>query len=111
MNAEVKALWVKTLRENEYPQIRGTLCNNAGAGGTGYCVMGILELLYHKSQGRYQFGWERGMSREALKWAGLSKEDPKVRYNGKYVSLWDLNDKHYLSFPKLADIIESSSSL
>lgn len=90
MNAELKDKWLAALRSGEYQQTRSALKNEDG-----YCCLGVLAHVYSGDWGRdNKKGYEK--VREVLA--------------DKYTldSLMCLNDTEDLSFPAIADWIETN---
>ena len=109
--AEARRLWVEALRSGEYKQGDGRLKYD-----NKLCVLGIACDLYAKNtgQGRWEddsfyvssddYGYEGCVPSEVMDWLGLRDEDGGT-YDGE--ALYELNDDG-VSFPELADIIESN---
>jgi hypothetical protein len=102
MNPEVKKLWVDALRSGEYKQCTGILAKEDGS----RCVLGVLLAVAAKNNVPCNFSQtEDGylIPQSVADWAGLDFKD--VCYPGTFA---DMNDRAYLSFPKLADWIEAN---
>lgn len=123
MKKQIKKLWVKALRSGEYAQTRNKMCS---VRGNSFCCLGVLQELYIQDQykkGNTHIGWENDkeksfdgllfngeestiLDNKVVKWAGLKRKDPLIKYNSKKQTLVYLNDDKKLNFKQIADIIE-----
>jgi hypothetical protein len=108
MNPEIKSKWVVALRSGEYRQIASRLRRNDT-----YCCLGVLCDLHSKATGRewddtFYSGSYDVLPRSVVEWAQLDSTNPNVTYEGKLMSLSNLNDDHECNFSIIADVIEAS---
>jgi len=110
VNKEIKARWVAALRSGVYNQTRGVLHNEKG-----YCCLGVLcDIHANETNTRwvpeaFSFvynGANMVLPSDVCKWAGLTRNDPTVKVDGKHEALSNMNDLHQKSFDEIADVIE-----
>lgn len=102
-----RQLWVNALRSGDYKQCQGTL----GGPEHGYCCLGVACDVYERETGErlprrdgiYGAGALWDEFRPVQRWLGL--RDPGGDYSD--ARLVSHNDIHDMSFPEIADIIES----
>ncbi len=107
MNKDVQSKWVSALRSNEYEQGVSRLKT-----GTVFCCLGVLCDLYLKEHNKFWgddtvYADGADLPHKVAIWAGLIHTDPSVIFEGLNDRLTTLNDRHQLSFPKIADLIEA----
>jgi hypothetical protein len=120
MNKRIKARWLRALRSGRYKQGTGNLQPVEGK----FCCLGVLCDLHAKSTGgvwehecgvgRQYLGADLTLPDEVWKWAGLKRDNPRIRLVGrpgnKSVALSDLNDgsnnERHRTFKQIANLIE-----
>lgn len=120
MNPRVKKKLLKALRSDEYVQGFNSMCQNSRMQDS-FCPLGVLcQIHAEETGGSWEADEDVGLSygdnfytlpSEVLRWAGLGTYDDVVRIlnpDGSPTSLATLNDTDRLSFPEIADVIESS---
>lgn len=125
MRAEIKKLWVETLRSGDYAQGTGRLRVISDRSEVQYCCLGVLcelhRLYADKSDGPGL--WRRDgrdymylnsfvlLPDEVIKWAGLKYQSPFVKVSERLgrceMALSELNDMG-TSFDRIADLIDAS---
>jgi hypothetical protein len=138
VNANAKA-WIRAMRLGEFRQGRGALaklhngklyccplgvaCELArAAGAIDYTSESKTKPNGVREYGTRFGGQEAALPREVADWLGLKPGsascivngevvafNPRMIWKGEAVTLTDLNDKHELTFPELADAIEANS--
>jgi hypothetical protein len=123
MNPEIKTRWVEALRSGSYKQLTGALHLDSSS-GSAFCCLGVLCDL--AIQDGILPGWDRFVDfpddeepeewndeflpGQVQTWAGLGTANPAVQepeYPGDEVTLAACNDERNLSFPQIADLIET----
>lgn len=107
MKKEVKELWVRALRSEDYHQGHGALRTRYGEEGeedppVKHCCLGVLcELsgLEYESAGWW-------LPTAVQEWAGISVPSPELQHGDEWLSIDVLNDEVHLTFEELADLIE-----
>ncbi len=105
MNLRVKKLWVDALESGEYnKQIEfGNLKND-----TGFSPLGVLYDLYCKEHkidfDSSYFSINKYLPLEVVAWAGLSDEDPPIKYSFNY-TLRVASDNSNITFLEIAQWI------
>lgn len=125
MDPVIKAKWVSALRSGEYQQTQGKLKRvKADEYPVGFCCLGVLCDLHAKEKGQdwkdtehdtrwhNYFGISDDLPIQVQEWAGLSSENPEVRFYDenneitRHEALAVLNDDYRYNFTELADLIE-----
>lgn len=114
MNQEFKKEWVNALRNGEYTQGKGVLnrfgkCCCLGVACELLVKKGVLTSKLDEKEGMYQYGEELNealLPAEAIKYMGIGKHNPTVKYKGYKPALSSLNDSDK-TFLEIADLIEA----
>lgn len=107
MNKDAQSKWVAALRSGKYEQGVSRLKT-----GTTFCCLGVLCDLYLKEHSKFwgsdgAYEGDPDLPEKVVTWAGLADRDPSVIFEGLNDRLTTLNDRHQLSFRKIADLIEA----
>jgi hypothetical protein len=113
MNESVKAKWLEALRSGKYKQFRSKLKD-----GNKFCCLGVLCDIHSQETGKKWKTQKDGtavyidsgnvLPVEVAEWAGVSSQNPSVKFGWMSRSLAELNDFTRLSFRDIADLIEKS---
>ena len=119
MKTEIKQRWVEALRSGSYKQLTGVLHRDSSS-GSAFCCLGVLCDL--AIQDGILPGWDRFVDfpdeeepgewtdeflpGRVQAWAGCNA-NPGVTLDDCSVALAACNDERNLSFPQIADLIET----
>lgn len=111
MKEDIKAEWVKRLREERYTPGKGLLRYVNPNGSEEYCPLGVLAeiaveqgaITRKRDENIYVYdGLPATLPVSVREWAGLNSVSPRV--NG--TEIWQLNDFDAVTHPQMADLIE-----
>lgn len=111
MPKELKEKWMAALRSGEYEQGRDILHDGKGA----YCCMGVLQMVVDGEVEVSPFYPDKASGYPSPEWlerngiicllnTGWAENETDILLGDHKASVW--NDKHNMSFPEIATIID-----